>query len=215
VRKSRVGSLIAALLLVLLCGWGLGALARSVTQAADLDAVRDLAVGRDSLLTLTAHALSWAGSGYVIVPLALLCCAALSRRRARSAALAVGVSTAGGFLIASLDKLLVGRPRPPVHHLEAVGSSSFPSGHATQSAAFYFAALIALRMSRAPRWVAGGATALITLLLAGIAWSRVYLGVHHPTDVAAGLLLGGGWALVSAAIVRAHARGPGVTSATR
>ena len=85
------------------------------------------------------------------------------------------------------------------------GSHSFPSGHATGS--FAFAAFIALR---APRWAAP-AFAFAAL----VAWSRCVLGVHYPSDVLAGALLGGligagfAWASLRP---RAPAKGAGATS---
>ncbi len=60
-------------------------------------------------------------------------------------ALIVALGLLGGALMADLIKLLVARPRPPVEHLQAVGGYSFPSGHATQAAAFWVSLLLALR----------------------------------------------------------------------
>ncbi len=125
----------------------------------------------------------------------------LYRRGAGTNALAIALSTAGGVLIANVDKLLVGRPRPTVHHLELVRSSSFPSGHATQATAFYLALLIALRLRKPPLVVAVTAAVAAGVLILGIALSRVYLGVHYPSDVAAGVLLGAAWTLVVAALL--------------
>jgi undecaprenyl-diphosphatase len=193
--------LLAGLAALLLMGWGLGALVTAVAQGPDADAVGDLVGQRDSLLTLLAHAFSWAGSGFVIATLTLLLCAILYRRGERSSALAIALSVAGGIAIANLDKLFVARPRPLVHHLESVNSFSFPSGHTTQAASFYLALLIALLVTKPSRSLAIAAALATGVLLAGIALSRVYLGVHYPTDVAAGVLLGGSWSLLTARIV--------------
>jgi membrane-associated phospholipid phosphatase len=172
----------------------------SSLQSPDLQAVRDLVGQRTSLATAIAQALSSVGSGSVIVPLAVLCCLAVYRIDRRGAGV-VGLSTIGAAVIFNLDKLLIGRPRPPVAHLEAAVHSSFPSGHATLSAALYLALLIVFLSRR--RW--GGralAAAVATaLLVAGIAASRVYLGVHYPTDVAAGVALGAAWAVVVAVVL--------------
>ena len=67
-------------------------------------------------------------------------------------ALIVALGLLGGALMADLIKLLVARPRPPVEHLQAVGGYSFPSGHATQAAAFWVSLLLAVR----PLVCAGG-----------------------------------------------------------
>jgi undecaprenyl-diphosphatase len=112
----------------------------------------------------------------------------------RQQAFAVAVSLAGAILISDLVKLLVSRPRPPVEHLQAVTGSSFPSGHATQASAFWFSLVLALRAAPvAPRLTQLAAWLALALVIA-VALSRVYLGVHYPADVVAGVLLGTTWA---------------------
>jgi undecaprenyl-diphosphatase len=115
----------------------------------------------------------------------------------KGAAVLVLIAVGGGLLLSSLLKHAVERPRPElVPHGSYVYTSSFPSGHSTMSAATYLTlgALLA-RVQRRRRLKAFllGFAILITLLV-GI--SRVYLGVHWPTDVLAGWTLGGIWALV-------------------
>jgi len=181
--------------------WGVGALVRAVAGSADLSAVRDLAKLRDPTLTSISKALSLVGSAYVVLPLAVVAAAVVYRWRSLLGAAVVLCATFGAVAIENVDKKLVGRPRPPVHHLEAVTSASFPSGHATQSAAFFgvvlATVLLALRTrdrDRDRRGLARAAViAAVVVLVAAICFSRVYLGVHYPTDVAAGVLLGGLW----------------------
>jgi undecaprenyl-diphosphatase len=115
----------------------------------------------------------------------------------KGAAVLVLVAVVGGLLLSSVLKHAVERPRPElVPHGSYVYTSSFPSGHSTMSAATYLTlgALLA-RVQRRRRLKAFllGFAILLTLLV-GI--SRVYLGVHWPTDVLAGWTLGGIWALV-------------------
>lgn len=112
----------------------------------------------------------------------------------RQNALYVASSTASTFLFNELLKRMVKRPRPFIRnvHLSAVyqpGSYSFPSGH-TSSA---FSSATAL--SRAyPKWFV---IAPSFLWAGAIGYSRMYLGVHYPTDVTAGALLGTGFAFAT------------------
>jgi undecaprenyl-diphosphatase len=104
-------------------------------------------------------------------------------------------ATAGQAIVVQILKALFARPRPDVvPHLVDTTSLSFPSGHAASSAAFYLtlAALIALntKVSRARRY-----SFLIAVLIAvAVGASRVYLGVHYPSDVIGGLAFGSAWA---------------------
>ena len=111
-------------------------------------------------------------------------------------ALFVFAATSGGIAFAALLKLAYARPRPVlVPHLVDVTSSSFPSGHAADSAIVYLtlAALLARTVKeRALRIYIIGSAMLLTLLI-GI--SRIYLGVHWPSDVVAGWTIGAAWAL--------------------
>lgn len=114
---------------------------------------------------------------------------ALVRRDVRIL-VAVALADLVADLVASLLQVLVGRPRPPVETLVSRPHTySFPSGHATTS--FACATVIAgiVPRLRLPALV----------LAAAIAWSRVYVGVHYPLDVAAGAVLG---ALLGLAVLR-------------
>ena len=202
--RTALAVLIVAGIGIVLIGWGAGELIRSHAIGLDLQAVRGLAEDRTSALTALARALSLIGSGYVVLPGAALCAALLYRYNRPRAAAIVLLSTVGATVIANLDKVLVDRPRPPVHHLEAVTSASFPSGHASQSTGFYLGALIALLMVLGPRVKPVRVAAMIgtVVIVLGVCFSRVYLGVHYPTDVAGGLVLVGIWTMLVASVLR-------------
>jgi undecaprenyl-diphosphatase len=150
---------------------------------------------RTATATVVAHVFSWLGSGYVVFPLAVGFCVTMYRR-APVRALAIGLSTAGAVLVANVDKVLVGRPRPPVRHLDHVVGSSFPSGHATQSTVLCVVLVLTLFSVHPGRALMIAAVAAGTALVICIAISRVYLGVHYPSDVVAGIGLGLSWALI-------------------
>ncbi len=137
-----------------------------------------------------------------VVTLATLGYLLLAGKRATAALVAVAVL--GGTLLSSLLKAGFERPRPDlVAHLVEVSSQSFPSGHATLSAVTWLT-LGTLLATVQPRrrlkaYVLGVAIA-VTLL---VGTSRVYLGVHWPTDVIAGWCIGTAWALLSWLAARA------------
>ena len=180
---------------LLLVGWAVGELWLSIVGSADLDAVREVAAQRTAALTEIAKVVTWAGSAFLLVPLALICCFVLARAGLRREALAVALSLGGAMLLSDLVKLLVSRPRPPVEHLQGVSGSSFPSGHATQASAFWFSLVLALRTAGGSRTAVRLAAAVALLIVVAVAASRVCLGVHYPSDVVAGILLGTGWAV--------------------
>jgi undecaprenyl-diphosphatase len=111
------------------------------------------------------------------------------------AALFVLVAVAGGEVLSMLFKAGFARPRPDlVPHGATVYTASFPSGHAMLSAVTYLtlgALLARMHAERAVKLFFIGLAVLITLLVGA---SRVYLGVHWPTDVLAGWSAGAVWA---------------------
>jgi undecaprenyl-diphosphatase len=113
------------------------------------------------------------------------------------------IAVFGGFLWATGLKQVFQRPRPElVPHGSYVYTTSFPSGHSTMSAATYLTmgALLARVQSRRRVKVYLLTVGTILTLLIGV--SRVYLGVHWPTDVLAGWTAGGIWALMCWMVAR-------------
>jgi undecaprenyl-diphosphatase len=115
----------------------------------------------------------------------------------------VVVATGGGGLLSTAMKQLFGRDRPDVvPHLVAVTSASFPSGHSMLAAILYLTlgALLARFAARRRTKVYLLKVALCITFVVGS--SRVYLGVHYPTDVLAGWCAGLVWALLCWLAVR-------------
>jgi undecaprenyl-diphosphatase len=119
----------------------------------------------------------------------------------RHAALLVVVAIGGGILVSTLTKLGFDRPRPDlVPHGATVYTASFPSGHSMMSAVTYLtlgALLARVHAERRLKLYLLGLAVIITVL---VGTSRVYLGVHWPTDVLAGWALGAAWALLCWAV---------------
>ncbi|WP_338678298.1 phosphatase PAP2 family protein [Streptomyces sp. SCSIO 30461] len=171
-----------------------------------LTALRDC--GRDQRVAAVARAFSHGGEHGAVWLAAGLVCAAADRERRQG--WLRGTALVGAAHLASMGvKRLVRRPRPRLPCLEplvkTLSRHSFPSSHATAAAA----ATVAFGALRP----AGGR--LVPPLAAAVCVSRLVVGVHYPTDVAAGALLGGltarlgaGW-LRSAPVAGGRARGRG------
>jgi undecaprenyl-diphosphatase len=131
-------------------------------------------------------------------------------RKTRTAIL-LFFSIAGGGLLSYILKTGFGRPRPSlVPHEVYVYTSSFPSGHAMLSAITYLtiAALLAQVHERFGIKVYILSVAGFLVILIGM--SRIYLGVHWPTDVLAGWLVGSAWALIVLLVARATGKGKSI-----
>ena len=132
----------------------------------------------------------------VLTLLTLAVCGFLLMQGRRRATALVLASVVGGVVLSSLLKLGFDRPRPDlVPHGSLVYTASFPSGHAMMAAVVYLTlgALLARVQSERRLQVYLLALAVLTTVAVGI--SRVYLGVHWPSDVLAGWTAGAAWAL--------------------
>jgi undecaprenyl-diphosphatase len=115
----------------------------------------------------------------------------------RAAALWVLVSVGGGAVLSNLLKFAIERPRPDlVARLVEVNTTSFPSGHATLAAVTYLTLGALLSRVEARRRVKIYLLTVAMTLTFLIGVSRIYLGVHWPTDVLAGWCVGAAWAML-------------------
>jgi undecaprenyl-diphosphatase len=126
-------------------------------------------------------------------------------------ALFVTVTAMSGEVLNIAMKAAFNRPRPSiVPQLRAVFSTSFPSGHAMESAIVYLtlgAILMRVAESRLTKAYIMGIAMLLTMLV-GV--SRVYLGVHYPTDVIGGWIIGFVWASICWLIAQRFERTTGI-----
>lgn len=142
------------------------------------------------------------GSSAVVLPASLVSAALFWMRGIRPEAIVLLVGPVIAALLALVIKVLVGRDRPPTgHYLVDVDTSSFPSGHATHASAFW-AAMVAVLWSKTGRQqtflVIVGAS-----VVALVGTTRLILGVHWFSDVAAGWALGAATiAMVSLLVAR-------------
>ncbi len=153
-------------------------------------------IGPDWLNVAATDVTSLGSTTVLGIIVILVCGLFLSFRRWREA-LALLLASGGGLVITTVLKDLFQRDRPPaiLHAVRAI-NASFPSGHAALSATVFLTlgALIAHFAERRRGRVYALAAAVILSLVVGC--SRVYLGVHWPTDVLAGWCVGAAWALL-------------------
>lgn len=186
----------AGLLTLALAGWAVGWAVMRTLQPVDFSIVQWAAEHRSPGLTFLMHRLSdLAGEQSVVLGVAVAAGLLVFARRWADAIAVVGSAAGTLFLYEGVVRW-VGRPRPAVPHLENPGGSSFPSGHVANSTALYVAILLVVFATLRRHELRAAAVALAALLIVGIAASRVYLGLHYPSDVVAGFLLGGAWASI-------------------
>jgi undecaprenyl-diphosphatase len=194
----RIAALSAVFLCLAAAGTLVGRLLAGHPPRGDLATVDRLEDHRNATVTFVAITVSHLGSEIVLAALAFGAIALLvSGRRWRQAAF-VAVATLGGFTLVNLLKFIVERPRPPYEHAVVVHSSAFPSEHALGACVVYLAlAWVVVRL-----WPGSPAAAVAPVLAAGLAAlvgiSRVYLGIHYPSDIVCSIGLGVAWVAVSA-----------------
>jgi undecaprenyl-diphosphatase len=151
--------------------------------------------GRETALggpvTMVMRLASAIGGTAIRIILSLVVLGALVFTGRRPAALWFAGVEIGGTLLNLILKQIFAAPRPDLlPHLDIVHSYSFPSGHAAGNMMFFGA----LAMLAGRRWAYGAGGAMIALIGA----SRVWLGVHWPSDVMAGWIEGLGWLVLCA-----------------
>ncbi|WP_245827608.1 phosphatase PAP2 family protein [Paenisporosarcina indica] len=103
----------------------------------------------------------------------------------------------GSHYVFRILKLIFHRARPDLHSLIEIGGYSFPSGHATNAITFYGILLYLLWHIIPSRWGRTLLVVICTTMIVMIGVSRIYLGVHYPSDVIAGYCAGGFWLILA------------------
>jgi undecaprenyl-diphosphatase len=166
------------------------------------DDLHSYAVGHGPFVT-AMNTLSTLGSAPVYIAVFAVVVGWLLWRRLPRLALFVVVTVAGSSLLNQVVKVAVDRSRPvlpdPVAHANGM---SFPSGHAQSAVVAYSVLLLVFLPVLRGIW-RPTAVAVAVLMVLGIGFSRVALGVHYVSDVLAGYVLGGAWVLAMAAAFNA------------
>ncbi len=172
------------------------------TQNFDVAVLRYVETHQTPFLDKAMIEITFLGTGVIVLMIVAVAGMFLWLTKHKHSALLLMVSTAGAILLNGLLKAGFDRPRPQIFEWgQHTVSSSFPSGHAMSAAAVYMTvAYLAARLQR--RGIARALTLLAAIIVVVlIAISRLYLGVHYPTDVAAGVLIGIAWAALCMAML--------------
>lgn len=146
--------------------------------------------------------------GFLLTSLmTIAACTALLFLKLRREATLFAISVALGWLLNNSMKLLIGRDRPElVPRLAEASGFSFPSGHSFASAMVYVGMALAFASMSDRHSVRYTLVGSAMVLSAMIAWSRVMLGVHYPSDALAGWMGGAAWAFTATALLYKPAR---------
>jgi len=149
---------------------------------------------RNPLMDSLMSGLTYLGSESVIIVLAILASFALIRIKKYNYLVALWISLLGEELIVSLIKYLTERSRPEIlTHLIQADSFGFPSGHSSASVVFYgfmgyfLTQELKNRRAKIIAWI------ILSFIISAVGFSRIYLGVHWPTDVLAGYFVAFVW----------------------
>lgn len=228
---AALGAFLALGLLLALCS---AALFLAVVRLVAGGGVESL--DREVLLWLGRHRSPWLdglamagavlGSSAALWAVLALGTVILARTRHWWSVALLWIALAGGRVLAGALKGAFDRPRPGQggEPLELLGqtftyprSSSFPSGHALTAVIIYGTLAYLVARIETGRTARRATLAAAAVLVMGIGFSRLYLGVHYPSDVIAGVLAGLAWATVCALAIEAvrvfSARRPGVRAA--
>jgi undecaprenyl-diphosphatase len=175
----------------------------------DQDLAERLADGRTPTKTDAAH---WGAfpaetvTKVVVSAVLVVALVALWRRWHEPLLIAVTlVFEASAFIIVTH---LVGRPRPDVPRLlDSPVTSSYPSGHVA-AATVYLALAIVVAWNTRSKWLPIGVAVLIAGIVAAVGWARMYQGMHHLSDVIAGIVLGLVTLAICAYVITHSSRAP-------
>ena len=193
--------IVAGAVVAIIGTWGFAALAEHIAEGGTR------AFDRAALEWMGAHRVRWIehflleitalGTGLVVMTMVVISALFLALTEHRYSAILLLVANAGGIVLNNVLKAAYDRPRPQVFEWVSQpygGSSSFPSGHAMSAAIVYATvAYLAARLQKHV-WQRVLTWLVAAVVIALISVSRLYLGVHYPSDVIGGTIIGLAWA---------------------
>ena len=184
------------------------------TQAFDTAVLRWIGARHSTFFTTVMTEVTPLGTGVVVLTIVGVAAAFLWRTEHKHSARLLLAATAGSILLNNVLKLYFDRPRPEVFdRLTHTASSSFPSGHAMSATVVYgTVGYLLARLHKRP-WARAVTLLLAVTMILLICFSRLYLGVHYPSDVLAGIVIGLAWsgfcmATLEASLALARRRAP-------
>lgn len=163
-------------------------------NAIDNNILQFFIAGRVEWLSKIFVAITYLGDYLAVIGISVVAVLVFYYTKHRDKILPVIISVFGSAASVYVIKHIFFRARPEVSALVTETSSSFPSGHATMAAALYGFLIYAICKSGKCKKIPAILLAVLILLI-GI--SRIYLGVHYPSDVLAGYILGFAWVYIS------------------
>lgn len=170
-----------------------------------------LAAHREPVLTTVMRTVTMVGSPQVVTAVTILACAVAAWRARSGLPMVIAVLALAGLAISvAVAKVVIRRQRPPLSYaVMALDDYSYPSGH---TIGITIAAGVCAWMLT--HWVIRSGTIRIAVwttavvITGGVGFSRIYLGVHYPSDVIGGWLLGATWTgvVIAYAVLREHVR---------
>lgn len=174
------------------------------TQSFDESFMRWIGQHQNPLVQSVMLEITALGTGAVVTMIVLIAGLFLWLNQHKHSAILLIAASTGGMILNNLLKIGFDRPRPQVFKWGTyAASSSFPSGHAMSSIIVY--GTVAYLAARLQRNVASRIATMVfaAIIIVAICASRVYLGVHYPSDIAAGLVIGFAWAGFCMAVLEA------------
>jgi undecaprenyl-diphosphatase len=161
------------------------------TQAFDTAVLRWIGARHTPFLTTVMNEITPLGTGVVVLAIVGVTAAFLWRTEHKHSARLLLAATAGSILLNNVLKLYFDRPRPEVfERLTHAASSSFPSGHAMSATVVCGTVGYLLARLQKSTWARTITLLFAIVMIVLICFTRLYLGVHYPSDIAVGAALG-------------------------